>query len=138
MHQCDSAFIRKTSRSYLGRGSLSGVDRLVRMKRIGERSSGQRVWIVEHVLDRVEVMAKVAECITTAVHGRDHDHVTASQCCRPHTVEVVFLGHRALAVCHDCRQDSGFLPFRQAESLAKGHRDHTRSLRVWLPLSAAI
>jgi hypothetical protein len=90
---------------------------------------------VEHVVDRLEV-ANVASCTTMAAHGRDHDHVAPSQRCHPHTVEVVFLGPRAMAVCHDCRQDSGFLSIGQAESVAKGHRAHTRSLRAWIPLTA--
>jgi hypothetical protein len=52
-------------------------------------------------------------------------------------VEVIFLGHRALTVCHDCRSDSGFLPYREAERLAEGHRDQTRGASVALPLAAA-
>ena len=59
------------------------------------------------------------------------------QCCHPHTVEVIFLGHRALAVCHDCRADSGFLPYREAERLAQGHRDETRGAGDSMPLAVA-
>jgi hypothetical protein len=40
-------------------------------------------------------------------------------------VEVVHLGLRALAVCHDCQEDSGFVPYREAERLATVHRDQT-------------
>jgi hypothetical protein len=71
-------------------------------------------------------VAEVAACTTTAVHGRDHDHAVRVQFCHPHVVEVIFLGRRALTVCHDCRVDSGFIPFREAERLAEGHRDQTR------------
>jgi len=91
---------------------------------------------VEQVADRVEV-AEVAACTTTAAHGRDHHHAFSVECCHPHAVEVVFLGRRALTVCHDCRADSGFLPRWEAEHLAKGHRDQTRGASVWLPLAAA-
>jgi hypothetical protein len=35
-------------------------------------------------------------------------------------------------VCHDCRLDSGFLPLREAESLAAGHREQTRDVSVKL------
>ena len=52
--------------------------------------------------------------------------------CHPHVVEVVHLGHRAVTVCHDCRLDSGFLPHREAESLAAGHREQTRDVNVRL------
>jgi hypothetical protein len=75
---------------------------------------------------RAEV-AEVAACTVTAAHGRDHDHALEVQCCHPHAVQVVYLGHRALTVCHDCRVDSGFLPYREAERLAEGHRDQTRA-----------
>lgn len=91
---------------------------------------------MEQVLDRVEV-AEVAACTTTAVHGRDHDHVARRQQCHPHAVEVVFLGRRALTVCHDCCADSGFLPHREAERLAKRHRDQTRGDDVSPLLAAA-
>jgi hypothetical protein len=47
-------------------------------------------------------------------------------------VEVVHLGPRAVTVCHDCRLDSGFLPYREAESLAAGHREQTRDVSVKL------
>jgi hypothetical protein len=89
--------------------------------------------------DRVEVaeVAEVAACTTTAAHGRDHTHAFSVECCHPHTVEVIFLGHRALTVCHDCRADSGFLPFREAELLAKAHRDQTRGASVPPLLPAA-
>ena len=45
--------------------------------------------------------------------------------CRPHLIEVVHLGRRAVAVCHDCRRDSGFLPEREADRLAYAHRQET-------------
>ena len=72
------------------------------------------------------VTMAVAESTATAAHGRDHDHEVTVECCHPHTVEVIFLGHRAVTVCHDCRADSGFLPSREAEHLAQAHRDETR------------
>jgi hypothetical protein len=87
---------------------------------------------VEQVSDRVDV-AEVAACTATAVHGRDHDHGTRTHCCLPHAVEVVYLGHRALTVCHDCRADYGFLPRQEAEHMAKVHRNETRVASVWLP-----
>ena len=91
----------------------------------------RRWWTVEQVPDRTDV-DEVAACTTTAAHGRDHDHATSDSCCHPHKVEVVYLGHRALTVCHDCPADSGFLPQEQAERLAAGHRDQTREVNVWL------
>jgi hypothetical protein len=72
-----------------------------------------------------------------AAHRRDHDHVLGVQCCHPHAVEVIYLGHQAVAVCHDCRADSGFVPHREAERLAEHHRDQTRGAGVWPPLAAA-
>lgn len=81
---------------------------------------------MEHAVEQVKVA--VAASTATAAHGRDHDHVASVQCCRPHAVEVIFLGRRALAVCHDCRADSGFLPSREAERLAEGHRNETREV----------
>jgi hypothetical protein len=80
---------------------------------------------VEQLTDRVEV-AEVVACTTTAAHGRDHHHVFSVECCHPHAVELIFLGRRALTVCHDCRVDSGFPPHWEAERLAKGHREKTR------------
>lgn len=77
-------------------------------------------------------VAKVAACTITAAHARDHDHGFGAQCCHPHAVQVVYLGHRALTVCHDCRSDSGFLPCREAEHVAEGHRDQTRAANVSL------
>ena len=82
-------------------------------------------------------VADVAACTITAAHRRDHDHALSVQCCHPHAVEVVYLGPRALTVCHDCRADSGFLPYREAKRLAEGHRDQTRSGSVSLMRAAA-
>lgn len=76
--------------------------------------------------------AGVAACLATAAHGRDHDHALSAQYCHPHSVQVVYLGRRALTVCHDCCQDSGFLPSREAERLAEAHRDQTRGACVSL------
>jgi hypothetical protein len=86
---------------------------------------------VDQVTDRA-VVAEVAACTATAAHERDHDHTLSVQCCHPHAVQVVYLGQRALTVCHDCRADSGFLPYREAERLAEGHRDQTRGASVSL------
>jgi hypothetical protein len=81
--------------------------------------------MVDQVRDRAGVV-DVAACTVTAAHGRDHDHASDMQRCHPHAVQVVYLGMRALTVCHDCRVDSGFLLAREAERLAVGHRDQTR------------
>jgi hypothetical protein len=86
-------------------------------------------------MDQVRGLAEVAEvaaCTAKAAHGRDHDHVRDGKCCHPHVVEVVYLGHRALTVCHDCGADSGFLPCREAERLAGLHRDQTLRASVFL------
>jgi hypothetical protein len=91
---------------------------------------------VEQVADRAEVVG-VAACTTTAAHGRDHHHAFSVECCHPHAVEVVFLGRRALTVCHDCRADSGFLPHWEAERLAEGHRDQTLGANLLLQLATA-
>lgn len=81
--------------------------------------------------------AEVAASTVRAAHARDHDHALGMQCCHPHAVLVVYLGHRALTVCHDCRADTGFLPYREAERLAKGHRNQTRQASVSLVGAAA-
>jgi hypothetical protein len=91
-------------------------------------------------VDQVRGLAKVAEvaaCTAQAAHGRDHDHAPGGQCCHPHVVEVVYLGQRALTVCHDCRADSGFLPSRDAKRLAEGHRDQTLEASVSLARAEA-
>lgn len=77
-------------------------------------------------------VAGVAASTTAAAHRRDHDHGHEQDDCHPHVVEVVHLGRRAVTVCHDCRLDSGFLPHREAESLAAGHREQTRDVSVTL------
>lgn len=66
----------------------------------------------------------VATCTVDAVHRRDHHH-DGEEACHPHRVEVVHLGRRAVAVCHDCRRDTGFLPEREADRLAAAHRHET-------------
>ena len=92
---------------------------------------------MEQMPDRAGGVAEVAACTANAAHRRDHDHAVNMECCHPHAVEVVHLGHNALTVCHDCRADSGFLPDREAERLAEGHRDQTRVASVPLPRAAA-
>lgn len=66
----------------------------------------------------------VAASTVDAVHRRDHQHGDADAC-HPHLIEIVHLGRRAVAVCHDCCQDSGFLPERDADRLASVHRQET-------------
>lgn len=66
----------------------------------------------------------VAASTVDAVHRRDHQHGDA-EACHPHLIEVVHLGRRAVTVCHDCGQDSGFLPERDADQLANAHRQVT-------------
>lgn len=65
----------------------------------------------------------VATGALTAAHRRDHAHV--DDACVPHSIEVVHLGERAVMVCHDCRTDSGFLPSRDAEQIARAHEADT-------------
>ena len=66
----------------------------------------------------------VAACTVDAVHRRDHHH-DGAETCQPHLIEVVHLGRRAVAVCHDCGRDSGFLSERDADQLASAHRNET-------------
>ena len=54
----------------------------------------------------------VAACTVAAAHRRDHQHD--------------HFAHRAVAVCHDCHADSGFLDDRDAEALAERHIEQTR------------
>ena len=77
-------------------------------------------------------VSEVAACTMAAAHRRDHDHSLGAGDCHPHVVEVVHLGGRAVTVCHDCQLDSGFLPRRQAEAIAAGHRELTRDSNVRL------
>lgn len=67
----------------------------------------------------------VAASTATAAHRRDHDHGGRPSCV-PHLVEVIHLGRQAMAVCHDCCADTGFLPRRAAQDLAAAHRARTR------------
>lgn len=71
------------------------------------------------------ILADVAGCTAAAAHRRDHHHAPEADCCHPHAVEVIQLGDRGVAVCHDCETDSGFLPRRDAERLAEAHQDET-------------
>jgi hypothetical protein len=77
----------------------------------------------------------VAACTVDAVHRRDHHHPD-DQACHPHLIEVVHLGRRAVAVCHDCHRDSGFLPERDADRLAMAHRQETDGPEVQVPQDA--
>jgi hypothetical protein len=73
--------------------------------------------------DRTSIAA-VAACTAAAAHRRDHLHEPHGEC-HPHVVEVVHLGALAVAVCHDCGSDSGFVPQREAESISTQHRRST-------------
>ena len=77
-------------------------------------------------------VTEVAASTMAAAHRRDHDHSASAGDCHPHVVEVVQLGGQAVTVCHDCQLDSGFVPRRQAEELAVGHRELTRDSDVRL------
>src|SRR6476646_4246591 len=57
--------------------------------------------------------AAVAACTVDAAHHHDR-HLGDNEACRPHLIEVVQLGRRAVAVCPGCRRDSGFLPERES------------------------
>ena len=70
-------------------------------------------------------VADVAACTAAAAHRRDHHHEPGSDGCHPHAVEVIGLGERGVAVCHDCGSDSGFVPRREAERLAAEHQHVT-------------
>jgi hypothetical protein len=75
---------------------------------------------------------EVATCTAAAAHRRDHHHAPGVECCHPHAVEVIQLGDRGVAVCHDCESDSGFVPRREAERLAAEHQHDTESASVRL------
>ncbi|GAB2697182.1 hypothetical protein GCM10027194_33890 [Thalassiella azotivora] len=75
----------------------------------------------------LDPVSAVAACTTTAVHRRDHRHVVPGTGCHPHEVEVVHLGSRAVVVCHDCAQDTGFVPGGQAVEVAQRHQAATLS-----------
>lgn len=79
----------------------------------------------------------VAVNTTEAAHRRDHEHVPGTDSCHPHVVEVINLGNRAVAVCHDCRADTGFLPHKRAEEAAGEHRRRTRAATVLLSAETA-
>ncbi len=85
----------------------------------------------------VPAVVGVAACTAAAAHRRDHHHPTSAEACLPHTVEVVRLGDRAVAVCHDCAADSGFIPRRDAERLALEHQHATQAGSVALHAPAA-
>lgn len=78
------------------------------------------------------LLTGVAASTMAAAHRRDHDHESEHDDCHPHVVEVVHLGSSAVCVCHDCRLDSGFVPRREAETMAAGHRHLTRDVSVRL------
>jgi hypothetical protein len=87
---------------------------------------------VQQLPDRGD-LAAIAASTATAVHSRDHSHPADVHRCHPHVVEVVYLGHWALTVCHDCPADSGFVPSQEAEHLAEEHKVQTLLTSVWLP-----
>lgn len=80
--------------------------------------------------------AVVADATCCAAHRRDHGHSARTPGCHPHTVEVVHLGDRAFAICHDCRTDTGFLAEREAQRAAEEHRRRTAVEDVPLPRPA--
>jgi hypothetical protein len=89
--------------------------------------------IAEMTMEQQPILTQVAACTMAAAHRRrDHQHSLGADDCHPHVVEVVHLGSTAATVCHDCRLDSGFLPHREAELLAIGHREQTREASVKL------
>ena len=65
----------------------------------------------------------IVRAMLAAVHRRDHEH--SASCCHPHSVEVVHLGSASIAVCHDCRFESGFHTVRDCERAAADHRYRT-------------
>jgi len=73
-------------------------------------------------------VADVAACTAAAAHRRDHHHASDSESCHPHAVEVIGLGDRGVAICHDCGVDSGFLPRREAVRLAATHQHDTTAV----------
>lgn len=83
------------------------------------------------------IHAVVADATCRAAHRRDHGHSVRAPGCHPHAVEVVHLGSRALAICHDCCVDTGFLAERQAQLTAEEHRRSTAIHDVPLPRPAS-
>ncbi len=79
------------------------------------------------------IHAVVADATCRAAHRRDHGHSVRASGCHPHAVEVVHLGDRAFAICHDCGVDTGFLAERQAQRAAEEHRRCTAVDDVPLP-----
>lgn len=68
----------------------------------------------------------VARCTLDAAHRRDHRH-GQGEACVPHCVEVVHFGKDSAAVvCHDCRDDTGFIDVHEAEERCRQHIAHTR------------
>jgi hypothetical protein len=85
-----------------------------------------------------ETVVEIAACTAAAAHRRDHTHPSDSDSCHPHAIEVIRLGDRGVAVCHDCGADSGFLPRREAEQMAAHHQRETLAVSVVLvPVVAA-
>jgi hypothetical protein len=81
--------------------------------------------------------AAVADATCQAAHRRDHGHSVHAPGCHPHAVEVVHLGDRAFAICHDCCADTGYLAERQAQRTAEEHRRCTAVKDVPLPRLAS-
>lgn len=79
-------------------------------------------------MTKTEATATVALCTLDAAHRRDHHHRAHDPICAPHCVEVVHFGKEiAAVVCHDCRDDSGFIDVREAEERCREHLAHTRA-----------
>jgi hypothetical protein len=75
-------------------------------------------------------VVEIAACTAAAAHRRDHRHASDSESCHPHAIEVIRLGDRGVAVCHDCGADSGFMPRREAERMAADHQRQTLAASV--------
>ncbi len=67
-----------------------------------------------------------------AAHRRDHEHGLGAEAVTLTWWRLCTWDGRAVTVCHDCRLDSGFLPRREAEAMAAGHRELTREVSVKL------
>lgn len=84
----------------------------------------------------VSTQTALADATCQASHRRDHGHTVRKPECHPHAVEVVHLGDRAFAICHDCCIDTGFGPERSAQRAADEHRRLTAVENVPLPRAA--
>jgi hypothetical protein len=84
-----------------------------------------RIWATDNHGMTPNSPEPIVRAMLAAVHRRDHAH--ADRICSPHSVEVVHLGSASIAVCHDCRFESGFHTMRECERAASDHRYATAS-----------